>query len=98
MPDRLSYIASCELLLNQQLLDDAEIPAMPRHPPRYEDETLGVGFFRTRLSDAKLEGLTLPRTFFGRSEIHCVSFQSTDLSESTANWNNFTDVDFSFAD
>jgi len=59
---------------------------------------LAVSFFRTELADAKLERLTLPRTFFGRSEIRAVSFRDTDLSESTANWNDFVDVDFSSAD
>ena len=50
------------------------------------------------LADVKLEHLTLPRTFFGRSEIRAASFRDTDLSESTANWNDFVDVDFSSAD
>jgi len=63
--------------------------------PRHDDEQLGVSFFRTRLADVTLDGLTLPRTFFGRSEIRGVSFPVTDLSESTANWNDFIDVDFS---
>jgi uncharacterized protein YjbI with pentapeptide repeats len=40
----------------------------------------------------------LPRTFFGRSEIRSVSFRGSDLSESTANWNDFIDVDFSSTD
>ncbi len=51
-----------------------------------------------RLADADLGGLTLPRAFFGRSEIRSVSFRGTDLSESAANWNDFIDVDFSTAD
>ena len=98
MPERLPYIASCQLLISQQLLDGDEVPPLPERPPRYDDETLGVGFFRTQLADTKLDGLTLPRTFFGRSEIRSVSFRDTDLSESTANWNDFTEVDFSSAD
>jgi uncharacterized protein YjbI with pentapeptide repeats len=98
MPPRLPYIASCQFLISQQLLDSDEVPPMPARPPRYDDEVLGVGFFRTLLADAKLEGLTLPRTFFGRSEIRSVSFRGTDLSESTANWNDFIEVDFSSAD
>ncbi|MFN7139646.1 MAG: pentapeptide repeat-containing protein, partial [Limisphaerales bacterium] len=51
-----------------------------------------------QLADARLEGLTLPRTFFGRSEIRGVSFRGTDLSESTGCWNDFVDVDFGEAD
>jgi uncharacterized protein YjbI with pentapeptide repeats len=98
MSERLPYIASCQLLIRQQLLDGDEIPPLPERPPRYDDEVLGVGFFRTQLADANLDGLTLPRTFFGRSEIRGVSFRDTDISESTANWNDFIDVDFSSAD
>src|SRR5262249_18762968 len=51
-----------------------------------------------RLADVRLECLTLPRTYFGRSEIRGVSFRGTDLSESTACWNDFIDVDFGEAD
>src|SRR3954453_3662565 len=98
MPERLPYIASCQLLISQQLLDGDEAPPLPQRPPRHDDEVLGVGFFRTELTDTKLEGLTLPRTFFGRSKIRSVSFQGTNLSESTANWNEFFDVDFSYSD
>jgi uncharacterized protein YjbI with pentapeptide repeats len=98
MPERLPYIDSCRLLLSQQLLEGDEIPPLPERSPRDDDETFGVHFFRTRLADAKLDGLTLPRTYFGRSEIRSASFRDTDLSESTANWNDFIDVDFSSAD
>lgn len=98
MSERLPYIASCQLLISQQLLDDDEVPPLPERPPRHDDVVLGVGFFRTQLANTKLAGLTLPRTFFGRSEIRSVSFHDTDLSESTANWNDFIEVDFSSAD
>jgi len=57
-----------------------------------------VEFFRTRVSDDKFENLTLPRTFFGRSEIRDMSFRGTDLSESTLCWNDFIAVDFSDCD
>jgi uncharacterized protein YjbI with pentapeptide repeats len=97
-PSRLSYDDSCRLLQSQQIIDAGQIPPMPARPPRYDDEVLGVSFFRTKLADAKLEHLTLARTFFGRSEIRATSFRDTDLSESTANWNDFVDVDFSTAD
>ncbi|HWD92767.1 MAG TPA: hypothetical protein VG938_10490 [Verrucomicrobiae bacterium] len=95
---RLSYEDSCQALQSQQIIDPGGIPLFPQKPPRHDDEVLGVGFFRTMLADSKLEHLTLPRTFFGRSEIRATSFQDTDLSESTANWNEFIDVDFSAAD
>ncbi len=45
-----------------------------------------------------LENLTLPRTFFGRSEISSISFQNTDLSESTLCWNDFIEVNFTDTD
>ena len=98
MPERLPYLASCQLLISQHLIDGDEVPPLPDRPPRHDDEVLGVGFFRTQLADTKLDGLTLPRTYLGRSKIRSVSFRDSDLSESTANWNDFTDVDFSSAD
>jgi BTB/POZ domain-containing protein KCTD9 len=45
-----------------------------------------------------LENLTLPRTYFGRSEIGPISFKNTDLSESTLCWNDFIEVNFTDAD
>ena len=98
MPQRLSYEDSCKFLQEQQIIEPGEIPPLLARPPRCDDEELGVTFFRTQLADAKLEHLTLSRTFFGRSEIRNVSFCGTDLSESTANWNDFIDVDFRAAD
>ena len=98
MPQRLSYEDSCRALQREKIIDQGDIPALPKRLPRYDDEVLGVSFFRTMLADAKLEHLTLPRTFFGRSEIRATSFLDTDLSESTVNWNDLVDVDFSSAD
>ena len=98
MPDRVPYAESCRVLQTKELLETDELPSLPVRPPRHDDEQLGVSFFRTRLADVALDGLTLPRTFFGRSEIRSVSFRGSDLSESTANWNDFIDVDFSSAD
>jgi uncharacterized protein YjbI with pentapeptide repeats len=77
--------------------DSEPAPPIPQRKPRYDDdETLGITFFRTRVTD-DLSGLTLPRTFFGRSEISGTSFRSTDLRESRLCWNDFIDVDFSEA-
>jgi uncharacterized protein YjbI with pentapeptide repeats len=98
MPERKPYPESCAILQSQGLLKAGALPALPERSPRHDDEQLGVSFFRARLGDVALDNLTLPRTFFGRSEIRGVSFQGTDLSESTANWNNFIDVDFCGAD
>ena len=44
-----------------------------------------------------LSNLTLPRTFFGRSEINGATFRNTDLAESNLCWNDFIDVDFTNA-
>ena len=97
MSQRLSYEESWRALQRDQIIDEGEIPALPERSPRYDDEVLGVNFFRTALAEAKLENLTLPRTYFGRSEIRATSFQNTDLSESTANWNDLIDVSFKLA-
>ncbi len=71
---------------------------MPDHKPRYDDEEpLGVNFFRA-IVEGDHSGLTLPRTFFGRSEIRSASFSNTDLQESTLCWNDFIKVDFSETD
>lgn len=98
MPQRLSYEESCRVLQREQVIDEGAIPPLPGRMPRQDDELMGVSFFRTRLADAKVENMTLPRTYFGRSEIAATSFQGTDLSESRANWNDFIEVDFSGAD
>jgi uncharacterized protein YjbI with pentapeptide repeats len=87
-------------LLLQKLgyLEVGPIPPLPDHlPSPLDEEPLGVGFFRARVADDRLENLTLPRTLFGRSEVVSVSFRNTDLSESNLCWNDFTDVDFSDA-
>lgn len=57
-------------------------------PPDYENTT----------QESDCENLTLPRTFFGRSEISRISFANTDLSESTLCWNDFIEIDFTDAD
>jgi BTB/POZ domain-containing protein KCTD9 len=68
--------------------------------PQYDDsEPLGFSIFRTLLDDALgLSDLTLPRTFFGRSQIDRVSFRNSDLHESNLRWNDFNGTDFSGAD
>ncbi len=59
-------------------------------PSRPEDDV--------EVAEHALANLTLPRTFFGRSEISDISFNNTDLSESTLCWNDFIEVDFTDAD
>jgi uncharacterized protein YjbI with pentapeptide repeats len=67
-------------------------------PSIYDEEPLGLAFFRTKLEDADNNNLTMPRTFFGRSWFLRVGFTNTDLSESCMCWNDFEECDFSEAD
>src|SRR5947209_2717506 len=67
--------------------DAAGRPFVPtRMPSIDDDEPLGFSYFRSRLGDADNSNLTLPRTYFGRSLLHRVSFANTDLSESRMCW------------
>lgn len=97
MPDkRLPYEESCEKLKPKYL---AETPALPDRMPRFDDNEPGLSFYRTLVGDGDdFSNLTIPRTFFGRSEISDVSFRNSDLSQSCLCWNDFIDVDFSEAD
>lgn len=67
---------------------------MPERMPRYDDDELGVSYFRTALHGEYMAGLTLPRTYVARSEIARTSFQNTDLQESCLCWNDFVEVNF----
>ncbi len=92
---RRDYEQTCRELQTLGWLEPGSFPPLPRQSPKYDDEEpLGVTFFRTRVS-GDFSNMTLPRTFFGRSEISSVSFRNTDLSESTLCWNDFIAVDFS---
>jgi len=96
---RLPYQESYELLQRLEYCRAGAIPPIPDHRPQFDDdEPLGLTFFRTLVEEGKLENLTLPRTFFGRSEIAFVSFKNTDLHESTMCWNDFNGVNFTDAD
>jgi BTB/POZ domain-containing protein KCTD9 len=95
--NRASYEDSVRRL-QKDYLEPGEIPPMPERMPRYDDEQLGVSFFRTFVGEHDdLSNLTLPRTYFGRSEINDALFCNTDLTESRLCWNDFIDVDFSDA-
>jgi BTB/POZ domain-containing protein KCTD9 len=100
MPVRLNYDLSCARLRELGLLAHDNHPPMPERLPQYDDsEPLGFSIFRTLLDDAlDLSDLTLPRTFFGRSQIDRVSFRNSDLHESNLCWNDFNGTDFSGAD
>lgn len=96
---RLGYDDSIGRLRELGFLGADEQPRMPDHVPQPEDEEpLGLSFFRTFVGEgADLSNLTIPRTFFGRSEISNASFRNADLSESNLRWNDFIDVDFTEA-
>jgi BTB/POZ domain-containing protein KCTD9 len=101
MPERLSYEDSYRSLQAQRWKGAGPVPPLLEKSPAYADEVLGVEFFRTLVDGnegADFRNLTLPRTFFGRSEISHLSFAGSNLSESVANWNDFIDVDFTGAD
>jgi BTB/POZ domain-containing protein KCTD9 len=100
MAARLSYDLSCARLCGLGLLALNERPPIPKRLPRHDDKTpLGFSVFRALLDDTvDLSDLSLPRTFFGRSEINRVSFRNTDLHESNLCWNDFLGTDFTDAD
>jgi uncharacterized protein YjbI with pentapeptide repeats len=96
--ERLSYEDSYRFLQREGWEGTGEILQIPERPPRYDDEVLGLSFFRTWVEEAALENLTIPRTYFSRSKISKTSFIGTDMTESVANWNDFEDVDLSSSD
>jgi len=98
MPERLSYADSCQALKAAQIIDFVDVPRQPYDRPRHGDAGLGVRFFQKEIVGAKLEHLTLPNTFFSRSEFRNTSFRDSLLTECTANWNDFIEVDFTNAD
>lgn len=95
---RFSLEETCQRLRELDLIEAGTTIQVPDHPPRFDEDSTGLSFFRTQLEGVDLGGLSLPRTFFGRSEIREVSFRGSDLSESVAHWNDFVEVDFRDAD
>ena len=82
---RLSYLESCRQL--SALNDKGEPPRIPDRLPHYDDdETWGINFFRELVRKRDLSNLTLPRTYFGRSQIEQVLFRNTDFTESNLCW------------
>ena len=95
---RRTYEESVRELERQGWIERGQAPtAPPARRPRFDDEALGIQFFRTSVENADLSNLTMPGTFFGRSEIVRTCFRDTDLRNSTLCWNDFVDVDFSEA-
>jgi hypothetical protein len=95
---RKTYIESVRELEQQRWIERGQAPVIPpARRPRFDDKTLGVQFFRTRVEGADFSNLTLPGTYVGRTEIAHTSFRNTDLSHSTMCWNDFVEVDFTGA-
>jgi len=95
---RLSYEDSCRLLQKRKLLASGDLPPLRYELPQHNDETPGLRFFNLMIGRTKLEHLTLPYTFISRSEFRATSFRNTDLSQSTAHWNDFIAVNFGEAE
>lgn len=91
-----SYEQSLQILRERGIIGGKESPPQPSMMPQPEDaEPSGLRFFRTGFeADADLSGISIARTFFGKSEIANVSFRKSDLAESNLRWNDFIDVDF----
>jgi hypothetical protein len=96
---RFGYDDSLRRLRDLGFVAPDDQPPMPAHLPQPGDEEpLGLGFFKTFVGEgADFSNLSIPRTFFGRSEISNASFRNTDLTESNLRWNDFIDVDFTGA-
>lgn len=96
--ERLTFEASILRLRSLNLIASYETPQIPDIMPQPGDEDIsGVCFYSTDISSLDLSHLMLPRTFIGRSAIMGSSFQNTDLTEANLRWNDFVDVDFSYA-
>jgi len=66
--------------------------------PSETDGELGLRFFRTNVHNAQFDYLTIPRTYFGRSEIKSTTFEHSDLVESRMCWNDWQYCHFAGAD
>lgn len=103
---RRTWEETCALLRVRGYLGEEPFfmgPSYPRMPDRsphpHDDDLAGIHLYKGGFAPHEdLSGLTLPRTFVGRSHVEQASFANTNLSESWLCWNNFTDVDFSLAD
>lgn len=101
MNERISYEDSYRILQERGHFPEKDVPPLPlRLPTALDDEPLGISFFRTLVGEEEpglvedMGSMTLPRTFFGRTEVRQTSFKNTDLSESCLCWNDFIEVDF----
>lgn len=104
MSECISYEESYRVLQERGHFPEKDAPPLPPQLPGVQDEgPLGISFFRTLVGEEEpglvedMGNMTLPRTFFGRTEVRQTSFKNTDLSESCLCWNDFIEVDFTKA-
>ena len=104
MNERISYEESYLRLQERGHFSEKAVPPIRSQIPSIQDEEpLGISFFRTFVGEEEpglmedIANMTLPRTFFGRTEVRQTSFKHTDLSESCLCWNDFILVDFTEA-
>lgn len=104
MSERISYEESYRILQKRGHSPEKDVPLLPLRLPTAQDEgPLGISFFRTLMGEEEsglaedMGNMTLPRTFFGRTEVRQTSFKNTDLPESCLCWNDFIEVDFTKA-
>ena len=64
----------------------------------HEADRMVRNFIRTERARMPCLSIYFATHFSASSKIRDVSFQGSDLSKSTANWNDFINVDFSAAD
>jgi uncharacterized protein YjbI with pentapeptide repeats len=94
---RTSYDSSFLVLRERvEIIGDAQSEVV--RPPRHDDQEPGPSIFRMLVEDVKLEDLTLPGLYVGRSELRRVSFRGSDLHLSAINWSDLADCDFGGAD
>src|SRR6185436_866143 len=58
---RLPYEETCRRLQNLGFLELGPVPPLPERRPRFDDEALGLSFFRTRVEGLAIENASLPR-------------------------------------
>jgi hypothetical protein len=73
-------------------------PIIPKRSAGSYNSGPCLGFYRTRVYAEDFHNLTMPRTFFARTELERVLFRGSDLSASFMCWDDWLDCDFTEAD
>jgi hypothetical protein len=69
-----------------------------RRRPQCDEDPPGPSLYRTAVSDQRLERITLPGLYIGRSNVTDTTVAGAVLHHSTFNWSDFRNVDFSRCD